>query len=291
MSGTGHPVDKIIDLLRANPIDFAGDLTELRERFDALGARPDGTDQLVTTELGGVRVIAIPGDAARGPIVFVHAGGYVAGTAAGTIGLAAALARETGRRVVSVDYSLAPEHPFPTARDEVIRVYRALLAQGVEPGAMTLVGASAGGGIVLQTVQQLRDEGARLPAAIALISPFCDLTLSGSSYAGNATRDPSLDRSGLAAAAAHYAATGAAAERPTPTALRGLPPMLVQAGSLEILLSDSVDLVDAAAAADVHVELVIWPGMIHVFPTFAALVPEGVDALRRIGSFFDRLSS
>lgn len=280
-------VQAVIARLRANPVDFADDLSLLRQQFDALG-RP-ATGQVTHTQLGGIPVLEIPGDPDRGPVFFVHAGGYVAGSAAGTIGLAEALAEATHRRVLSVDYSLAPEHPYPTARDEVVTAYRALLEGGTPARSVSLVGASAGGGLVVQALQRLRDDGDPMPAAAAVISPFSDLTMSGPAYALNADRDPSLTRDGLAAAARHYLA-GARPPRPSSEDLRGLPPLQVHVGSLEILLSDALDLTAAAAAADVSVSLEVWPGMVHVFPTFAAVLPEGVQALRAIGAHLDRWS-
>ncbi|MFV0434003.1 MAG: alpha/beta hydrolase [Leucobacter sp.] len=294
MNEPGRPVDAVIAAMRENPLDFAGDIPELRERFEALGVRPDAAiHPFAESSIDGVPVLELVGDEQRGTVLFVHAGGYVAGSAAGSFGLAAALARESGRRVLSVDYSLAPEHPYPVARDEIVRVYEQLLCDGIDPRALSFVGASAGGGLVLQALQHLRDTGRPLPGAAALLSPFLDLTLSGQSYGWNADRDPSLTARGLAAAAAHYAPSSAdrGALRPTPDSLRDLPPTQVHVGSIEILLSDSTDFAAAAAAADVRVELEVWPGMVHVFPTFAALLPEGVEALRRVGAFLDRWSS
>jgi acetyl esterase/lipase len=289
MSGADKPIDRVIAALRANPIDFAGDVAELRRSFEAVGRRPDpATDVFSETEIGGVPVLELPGDPSRGTVLFAHSGGYVAGSAAGSFGLAAGLAQVTGRRVVSVDYRLAPEHPFPAGRDDALAVYRGLLAAGHAPAGIAFAGASAGAGLVLHAMQHLRDAGEPLPAAAVLLSPFSDLTVSGSSYALNAERDPSLTREGLAAAARHYAATGLAAERPSAAGLRGLPPLQVHAGSIEILLSDAVDLAAEAAAADVHVELEVWPGMVHVFPTFAALLPEGGEALHRVAAFVER---
>lgn len=281
------PIQDVIAQLRSTPVDFAGDLASVRAQFDSLGRKPSG--EAARRTLDGVPVIELPGDPERGIVVFAHAGGYVAGSASSTLGLTEALAATTGRRVISVDYSLAPEHPYPTARDELVCVYRALVADGAPPESLSLVGASAGGGLVIQALQHIRNTRMPMPAAAAVISPFCDLALSGESYEFNATRDPSLTRRGLAAAAAHYVG-GATIAAPSAESLRGLPPLQVHVGSLEILLSDALALAADAAAADVAVSLHAWPGMVHVFPTFSARLPEGREALRAIGAHLDRWS-
>lgn len=290
MTDIDNPVAGVIEALRAKPLDFEGDLTRLRTQFEALGSCPQdpaGTAQ----RTGDVPVLVFeapsgPVPRKRGAVMFLHSGGYVAGTARGSAALAMALATATGRTVVSVDYSLAPEAPFPAARDEALAVYRSLSDEH-GPGRVALVGASAGGGIAVQMLLELRAQGVPMPAAVAVVSPFVDLTLSGSSYERNAERDPSLTRRGLEAAASHYAATKDA-QNPASGSLSGLPPMQIHVGSLEILLSDSVDLAAGLGAEDVHVELEVWPGMVHVFPTFAARIPQGVEALRRIGAHMDR---
>lgn len=285
------PIDGIIAALRAAPLDFAGDLDVVRERFERLGMRdlPGGAARGVHGEVGGVPIIdhIAESGARSGVVIFVHAGGYVAGSAASSAALATRTASAARRRVVSVDYRLAPEHPFPAARDDVLAVYRGLLSE-YRPGEIALVGASAGAGIVLQALMALRDAGEAIPAAGVLFSPFADLTLGGASYVFNAPRDPSLTPDGLRAAAAAYAVATPTTLAPTPEALRGLPPLQVHAGSIEILLSDSLAIADAGAEADVHVELHVWPGMVHVFPTFAAHLIEGRDALRMAGAFVDR---
>ncbi|WP_341578391.1 alpha/beta fold hydrolase [Microbacterium schleiferi] len=284
-----RPIDRVVAALRADPVDLADDLARVRARFEQLGER----DPLATgaesyrARIGGVSVLDIPVSPSEAPVVFVHSGGFIAGSAAGSFALARRLADTVGRRVVSVDYRLAPEFPFPAARDDVIAVLDTL-GRGIAPERIAVVGASAGAAIALHALRELRDQGRGLPGAVSLLSPFTDLTLSGSSFAWNHVRDPSLTRSGLAAGARAYGASDSEGLRPTMTNLRGFPPLQVQVGSREILLSDSLDLVREAARADIPVSLEIWAEMVHVFPTFAAVLDEGATALRRIGTFLER---
>lgn len=289
MADGERPIDRVVAALRADPVDLAGDLVHVRARFEQLGARDPMSDGAEShrTDLGGVSVLDLPGPQAAGAVIFVHAGGFLAGSAAGSFALALRLARALERRVISVDYRLAPEHPFPAARDDVVAVLRAVAAE-VGAERVALVGASAGGGIGLHALREARDRGEALPAAVSLLSPFTDLTLGGASYEWNSARDPSLTRTGLAAGVRAYAADDPLELRPSARNLRGLPPLQIQAGSREILLSDSLDLATEAARADVHVSLDVWPDMVHVFPTFAGVLEEGMGALRGIGSFLER---
>jgi len=292
MTESEDPVDLVSAALRANPLDFAGDIPDLRTRFERLGARPDAgaSREEALGDVPARRFLprGIAADAARraGAVLFFHAGGYVAGSALGSSGLASALAAATGRPVISVDYRLAPEHPFPAARVDALTAYAALL-DAHDPGEIALVGASAGGGIVVQALMAMRERGLRMPGAAALVSPFVDLTASGGSYRINAERDPSLTRRGLVAAASHYAASGPPVD-PASASLAGFPPTQIHVGSIEILLSDSIGLAARLAEDDVHVELEVWPRMVHVFPTFAERLVEGTEALRRIGAHLDR---
>lgn len=288
------PVDAVIAALRANPLDFEGSIPELRSEFERLGASPD-PDASIEDVIGGIPVRRFPArqtaaDGRRNPgsgvVLFLHSGGYVAGTALGSSGLAMALAAATGREVISVDYRLAPEAPYPAARDDTLCAYSGLL-EDKDPGEIALVGASAGGGVVIHALMEMRERGLPIPGAAAVISPFVDLTLSGDSYERNADRDPSLTRRGLEAAASHYAASGRAVD-PAAWSLQGFPPIQIHVGSIEILLSDSVNLAARLASDDVHVELEVWPGMVHVFPTFSAKLVEGTEALERIGVHLDR---
>ncbi|MGD8166396.1 alpha/beta fold hydrolase [Herbiconiux sp. P16] len=282
--------DRIVEMLRADPVDFTGDLAALRARFSALaGVQPlRPPDRLSERMLGGVPVQEISSaDDERGVVIFVHAGGFVAGSAEASRPLAARIAAACRRRLVSVDYSLAPEHPFPVARDEVAAVFDALVAEGEDPRRIALVGASAGGGLALQFLaDRAFSPSAELPAALAVISPFVDLALTGASMTSKAADDPSLTPEGLARCAADYLGGRPPGDADVLGAPLGhFPPTLVQVGGREILLDDSVRLAGALAAAGVDVRLECWAGMVHVFPTFAALLTEGREAIDDLAEF------
>ncbi|TAJ49096.1 MAG: alpha/beta hydrolase [Herbiconiux sp.] len=282
--------DRIVEMLRADPVDFAGELSLLRTRFSGLaGAQPlPAPARSREMMLGGVPVqeISSPDDE-PGVVIFVHAGGFIAGSAEASRPLAARIAGACRRRVVSVDYSLAPEHPFPAARDELAAVFDALVMQGEDAGRIALVGASAGGGLALQFLaDRASSPEAALPGALAVISPFADLALTGSSMTDKAADDPSLTPEGLARCAADY--LGARPLRDADVlgaSLIHFPPTLVQVGTREILLDDSLRLAGALAAADVDVRLECWAGMVHVFPTFAGVLREGREAIESLGAF------
>ncbi len=284
--------EQLIAKLRSDPVDFTADLDVLRARFSGLAAPLDGAGVSVRdTVIGGVPVQEIVPPTASGGagvVVFVHAGGFIAGSAAASSPLAARLAVACGRRVLSVDYALAPEHPFPAARDQLAAVMAAVRADGGEPSSVALVGASAGAGIALQYLaSQPSASGAQPPVgALVLLSPFVDLELSGDTMTTNAAIDPSLTPAGLARCAGDYLAGLPATDVDVlGVDLSALPRTLIQVGGLEILLDDSVRLASRLAHQGVDVRLECWAGMVHVFPTFAGVLPEGREAIARIGAF------
>ncbi|HWD68629.1 MAG TPA: alpha/beta hydrolase fold domain-containing protein [Solirubrobacteraceae bacterium] len=243
-----------------------------------------------TARLGGVPVISVEirrinSDAA---IFYLHGGAYAIGTAASSVGLASELARRAATKLATVDYRLAPEHPYPAAIDDAVAAYRGLLDTGVRPSSIAIAGESAGAGLAAATLIALKHAGLPLPAAAVLMSPWVDLTLSGTSLTTKAELDPALTPDGLARRADDYAPNEDRSNgliSPLFADLSGLPPLLIQAGSHEILLDDATRLAARAAADDVAVTLEITPGAPHVFQGFAAILDEGDDALIRAGKF------
>jgi monoterpene epsilon-lactone hydrolase len=208
----------------------------------------------------------------------------------GDAALAADLASEVGRRtnakVISVDYRLAPEHPYPAAVDDALGAYEALLDDGVAPSEIAFAGESAGGGLAVATLVNARDHGLPLPAAAFAMSPYADLTLAGTTMDIKREVDPLLSREALQARVGDYTSGQDAALgliSPIFADLSGLPPLVIQAGSHEVLLDDAVRLAQQAATADVEVTLEITPGVPHVFQAYHGILDEGAAALDRAG--------
>ncbi len=223
-------------------------------------------------------------------ILHLHGGGFSAGSCKTHRELAARLALATGIPVLLVDYRLAPEHPFPAALDDSTRVYRWLLRTGFQPEKITVCGDSAGGGLALSTLLALRQHGQPLPGNLVLLSPWTDLTMSGESIQSRAKLAPFGSKEGLLAAAKLYIGEANPANpliSPVFADLRGLPPMLIQVGDHELILSDSTRL---AEQVGVQVQLEIWPEMWHVWQAWAASLPEGQAALEQIGTYLHKQS-
>ena len=204
--------------------------------------------------------------------------------------LAADLASQVGRRtdakVISVDYRLAPEHPYPAAVDDALAAYEALLDDGIAPSDIAFAGESAGGGLAIATLVNARDHGLPLPAAAFVMSPYADLTLAGTTMETRREVDPLLSREALQARVPDYTAGQDAALgliSPVFADLSGLPPLIIQAGTHEVLLDDAVRLAQQAATADVEVTLDITPGVPHVFQAYHPILDEAAAALDRAG--------
>ena len=230
-----------------------------------------------------------PPSAAPGRVVlYLHGGGYVIGSPRSHRHLAAAIATAAGSSALLLEYRCAPESPFPAALDDAVATYRWLLDQGVSAGGIAIAGDSAGGGLTVATLLALRDAGLPLPVAGVCISPWVDLTCSGASYATKADADPIVKRAVVDEMARAYLG---ARDRRTPLAsplfadLRGLPPLLIQVGSEEVLLDDSVQLAERARAAGVDTTLEVWDQMIHVWQWFLPMLDEAEEAVAAIGRF------
>lgn len=245
-------------------------------RFAAVTMNGVPAEQLLVGE-GGARVV-----------LYLHGGGYCIGSPATHRPLAARIAHAAGATCYVPDYRLAPEHPHPAALDDALAAYRWLLSQGHKPADLALGGDSAGGGLVLACAVAMRDSGLALPAALVLISPWSDLTLSGRTGATHAWRDPILSRAIVALWAKCYLGTQPADHplcSPLFAKLTGLPPVLIQVGSEEILLDDSVRLAERARAAGVKVTLTQYEGMWHDFQVHAPVLHDSARAIAEIGGF------
>jgi len=285
------PLEGLIAGLRAGGPDLTAPPLTLRPDYEALFATMPVAGDLAFADLnlGGVPAIkvSVPGSTG-GVVLYLHGGGYVVGSASGYRGLAGEVARAAGMDAVVVEYRLAPEHPFPAAVDDAVAAYRALVASGVAPGDIVLAGDSAGGGLALSTLVALREAGDVLPAAALLISPWADLTGKAASLEGKRADDPSLTPEGLTACAVHYMGTRDPAHplaSPVLADLSGLPPLLVQVGSIEILLDDALAIAASAGAAGTSVRLEVHPGLPHVFHAFHFMLPEARAALDEAGRF------
>lgn len=225
-------------------------------------------------------------DAGGGVVVLLHGGGYVSGSLVSHRGLAARVTEETATPVLVVDYRRAPEEPFPAAYDDALAAVEGVIRE--TEGPLALVGDSAGGGLALAVSMALRDGGGRLPVALACLSPWTDLAVTGESVDSRAKVDPLFDRTSLVTMAGHYAGEHPLTDpriSPLYGDLQGLPPTLIQVGDAEVLLSDSTRLAERLRMAGVEVELDVWPHAVHGWQMFAGLLPEGREALRRIGAF------
>jgi monoterpene epsilon-lactone hydrolase len=272
----------------AFPVD--SDVNEQRRLLrEAVSAQPLPAEITVTAAaLGGVPTaeITVDGIEPRHIVLYFHGGVYVIGDAFLAADLASQVGRRTHAKVISVDYRLAPEHPYPAAVDDALAAYEALLDSGVAPSAIAFAGESAGGGLAIATLINARDHGLPLPAVAFVMSPYVDLTLAGATMETKRDVDPLLSRELLQARVADYTAGQDAALAlisPVFGDLNSLPPLIIQAGSHEVLLEDAVRLAGNAAIADVPVTLDITPGVPHVFQAYHAILDEGASALDRAG--------
>ena len=283
--------DALDQLLRDAPLDLGGDVAEQRVIFEEMMAAIPSPADVTTSSgsLGGIPVVNVEAAGADpASVIFYLHGAYAIGTAASSVGLASDLARRAGARLVTVDDRLAPEHPHPAAIDDAVAAYRGLLDSGLAASAIAIAGESAGAGLAAATLVALKHAGLTQPTGAVLMSPWADLTLSGESISAKAAVDPALTPEGLRRRAIDYVADGdPAGELVSPifADLTGLPPLLIQAGSHEILLNDATRLAARAAAADVAVRLEVTPGVPHVFQGFAAMLDEGDAALTSAGEF------
>jgi epsilon-lactone hydrolase len=277
-------------ILRQSAFAPGSDVSEQRRQLrELLSAQPLPPEVTVTrTALGGIPAaeIGVGGAEPRHTVLYFHGGVYVMGDAFLAADLASQVGRRAAARVFSVDYRLAPEDPYPAAVNDALVAYEALLQGGTAAADIAFAGESAGGGLAIATLVNARDHGLPLPAAAYVMSPYADLTLAGSTMETKAAADPLLSRENLQArvpdyTAGHNAALGLIS--PVFADLSGLPPLIIQAGTHEVLLDDAVRLAQQAATADVQVTLDITPRVPHVFQAYHAILDEAAAALDRAG--------
>jgi monoterpene epsilon-lactone hydrolase len=277
-------------ILRQSAFPAGIDVSEQRRLLRELtSAQPLPADVTVTAAaLGGVPVaeITIDGTEPRHVVLYFHGGVYVLGGAFQAADLASQVGRRARATVISVDYRLAPEHPYPAAVDDALAAYEALLRGGTDPSGIAFAGESAGGGLAVATLVNARDHGLPLPAAAFVMSPYADLTLAGTTMDTKRAVDVLMSRENLQARVTDYTAGHDAALgliSPVFADLSGLPPLIIQAGTHEVLLDDAVRLARQAAIADVEVTLDITPQVPHVFQGFYPVLDEAAAALDRAG--------
>jgi monoterpene epsilon-lactone hydrolase len=285
--------DLIAELRNRHSASAAPQTLAQRRATFAPGGRPHPIpDDVLVTDVnaGGVPAhwLSAPGVDAGPVLLFLHGGGYELGSVRSDGELAARLGRAAGMRVLFPEYRLAPEHPFPAAIDDVLTAWRWLRAdENLDAGSIAVAGASAGGGLAVALLIATRDAGRALPAAAVLMSPTVDLTNSGPSMTERAAQDPISTPAMLRQFASDYLA---GADPKTPLAsplfasMLGLPPLLVQVGTSDVLLSDAERLAATASDAGVDVTLEVGEGLPHVYQLMLG-TPEAAEATNRIGTF------
>ena len=284
-------IDAIRALLSAKPRPVGW--AERRQRLDEVGSVwPAATDvKLEPVDLGGVpgEWSSVAGSDASRVLMFFHGGGYCSGSIRSHRRLVTEAGRSAGIRTLAVGYRLAPEHPFPAAIEDASTAWHFLRQQGIAARHIAIGGDSAGGGLAVVLNNRLRDADEELPGCLWLVSPWTDLTMSGSTLITKDNVDPIIHKGYLGELADAYVPPGVGRKNPRVSPLyadlKGLPPMLVQVGSAETLLEDATRFAAAAGAADVSVTLEIWPHMIHAWPMWNAGLKPGRSALAHAGAF------
>jgi epsilon-lactone hydrolase len=286
-----NEIDAIRALLgsKPRPVGWA----ERRRRLDEVGSVwPVAEDvTLEAVDLDGLpgEWSIVPGSEASRVLLFFHGGGYCSGSILSHRRMVTEAGRAAGMRTLAVGFRLAPEHPFPAAFDDAMRAWRFLRKLGIAAERIAIAGDSAGGGLTVALINHLRKVKETGPACAWLVSPWTDLTLSGSTLATKEAVDPLIHKAYLKELANAYLPAGMDRKDPRVSPLyadlKGLPPLLIQVGSAETLLADATRFAAAAGAAEVAVRLEIWPQMIHAWPLWNARLEPGRRAIANAGAF------
>lgn len=281
---------KVLEIIKSQPSNPNASVEKMRAGMERVAERVASDVQCEPVEAGGVAAewIVPPNAAQDRVILYLHGGGYVMGSINTHRAMIARIARAALAKALALNYALAPERPFPGAVNDASAAYRWLLAQGYKPGKIVISGDSAGGGLAIATLLALRDSKTPLPAGAVPISPWADLTGSGASVRSRAAVDPMVAGNGLLRMAKQYAGDHdlkAPLISPVFADFKGLPPLLIQVGDAEVLLDDATRTAERAKSAGVDVKIEVWPEMVHVWHVFAKILPEGQQAIDRIGEF------
>lgn len=266
-------------------------LAETRESFDTEMARIPLADNVTVESLsfGSVPAEKItPANATPGKVLlYLHGGGHIFGSIKSHRHFVSRLAVATKATAYHIDYRLAPEHPYPAAIEDALTAYRAILDSGIAPADLVVGGESAGGNLAAALLLKLKQDNLPQPAGLYLLSPWLDMTTTAESYEKVGARDPMISREGIVGVALAY--LGNQPDNPLASPVRadvsGLPPMLIQVGSEEVLLSDSTTFANNAAMTGIDVSLRVWAGMPHAWPLFHPFLRAGLPAIDEVGAW------
>ena len=290
-------LDQAISMFRAGKVETQSFTTveEFRVWYEQFTGQFELPEDAVFEQVGAGGVsaewVSTPGVAADRVVMYLHGGGYMIGSMRTHRSPLSYLSRVSDARVLGLNYRLAPEHPFPAAVEDSVSAYNWLLEEGISPRRIVIAGDSCGGGLTIATLVALKYFGYPLPAAGISHSGWTDLAHTGESFVTKAEADPLIDKEMLEGMAAAYLGDRS---RTTPLAspyyadLRGLPPLLLQVGTAEVLLDDSIRLADKAKESGVDVALEVWDDMPHVWQAFASFLPEARQALDNCGQFIKK---
>jgi acetyl esterase/lipase len=285
-------LEALVSAIRAQPRNPNITIAELRAGYEQTSSlmplAPDVQCEPLTVAGRPAEWLAVDGQSPAATVLYLHGGGYCIGSLSTHRRVIGDFVRAGNARALALDYRLAPEHPYPAALEDATAAYRWLLAEGIDPQRLVIAGDSAGGGLTAATLLALRDAGDPLPAGAVLMSAWLDLANSGDSIQTKASVDPIIQIESLDEWAGYYL-NGVDPKTPHASPfyaeLHGLPPLLVQCGTAETLLDDSVRFAERAQAAGVDVTLELWDDMIHIWHAFAFMLPEAQEAIDRVGAF------
>jgi acetyl esterase/lipase len=282
-------------MVRARAAEVRTTIDEGRLSYERIMASLPMDDDISTERVGAGGVPAewiVSPEAQNGRVMlYLHGGGYTSGSMRTHRVMLSHISRASQARVLGLDYRLAPECPFPAPVEDSIAAYRWLLSNGAKPEQIVIGGDSAGGGLMVAALVSLRYLGEPMPAAGVGISSWTDMEATGQSFIDNAEVDPSVNRDRILNIANVYMAgkdLKAPLASPIHADLTGLPPLLLQVGSIETLLDDTHELAKRARAAGVEVEVDVWDDMPHVWQAFASFLPEAREALDHCGQFVQK---